>query len=84
MPLYEYRCRKCEHEFETLVLPTFPDPECPSCKSQDLEKLISGFAVSSDTIRQANAKSSIREQKSKYKDQAIAEEEYRHKELHDQ
>jgi len=83
MPIFEYQCRKCQHEFETLVLPTLPVPECPSCKSQDLEKLISGFAVSSDSIRKANAKSSREQQKRKYKDQAIAEEEYRHKELHD-
>jgi putative FmdB family regulatory protein len=78
MPIYEYQCRKCNHEFEFLVLPTLSPPECPSCKSKDLEKLISGFAVSSESIRQANAKSSIRDQKNKYKE--VAHEE--HKRMH--
>jgi putative FmdB family regulatory protein len=45
MPIYEYRCKKCEKEFETLVLGR-ERPECPSCQSQSLERLLSTFAVS--------------------------------------
>jgi putative FmdB family regulatory protein len=41
MPLYEYTCRKCEHSFETVVTTaTVGDVRCPSCESQDLERLI--------------------------------------------
>ncbi|HIF05488.1 MAG TPA: zinc ribbon domain-containing protein [Gemmatimonadetes bacterium] len=40
MPIYEYRCESCGNEFETLVLGQ-DEPECPSCKSHDLEKLLS-------------------------------------------
>ncbi len=44
MPLYEYVCRKCSHPFEELV---FGDakPVCPSCKSKDLERVLSVVAV---------------------------------------
>jgi putative FmdB family regulatory protein len=40
MPLYEYACRECEHNFETLV---FNDEtvECPACKSAQVERQLS-------------------------------------------
>jgi putative FmdB family regulatory protein len=45
VPLFEYECRKCGHEFEALVIGT-RQPVCPKCKSEDLEKRVSslGFA----------------------------------------
>ena len=57
MPIYEYRCRACAHEFETLVR-SGDTPACPSCSATDLERLLSLFAVDSDGTRQsARAKS---------------------------
>jgi putative FmdB family regulatory protein len=44
MPLFEYSCRKCSRRFERLVFGA-ETPECPSCGSPDLEKLLSAFAV---------------------------------------
>lgn len=42
MPLYEYRCRHCQSEFECLVLSSQDDdPECPCCHKTGVEKLIS-------------------------------------------
>lgn len=40
MPMYEYRCSKCGHEFEELV---FGDetPACPACHAEETEKLLS-------------------------------------------
>jgi putative FmdB family regulatory protein len=76
MPIFEYRCRACAHEFELLVLPK-TTPACPSCGSADLEKRLSGFALSSDSIRQSNAAKSRKEQIAKRKDAIIAEEEHR-------
>jgi putative FmdB family regulatory protein len=46
MPIYEYRCRRCGHEFEALVRGSAA-PGCPSCQSQDLERLLSAFGMSS-------------------------------------
>ncbi len=31
MPIYEYRCQACGHEFEKLVRLSDPVPPCPSC-----------------------------------------------------
>ena len=46
MPLFEYACRSCEHEFEALVR-GHDTPECPSRRSQSLERRQSVFAARS-------------------------------------
>lgn len=50
MPLYEYRCSRCEHDFELLVRESTAR-ECPSCGSPDLERQLSVFAVQSQNPR---------------------------------
>ena len=76
MPIFDYQCRGCGEEFELLVLKGTV-AACPSCQSQDLEQLISGFAVSSDSIRQANLQAARRKHaaSSNVKDQKVAEAE---------
>jgi putative FmdB family regulatory protein len=44
MPIYEYACGKCGHEFETLVR-SGTTPDCPQCHSTDLAKKLSVFAA---------------------------------------
>jgi putative FmdB family regulatory protein len=57
MPIFEYRCNACGHEFEFLLLPTAPKTAaCPECASGDLEKVLSGFAVKSAELSQARVK----------------------------
>ena len=77
MPIYEYRCRQCAQQFELLVLKSTV-AACPSCQSRDLEQLLSGFAVSSDGIRSANARAARRASlnSSDYKEKNIAHAEY--------
>jgi putative FmdB family regulatory protein len=45
VPLFEYECKECHHEFEALVIGT-RTPVCPKCKSENLQKRVStvGFA----------------------------------------
>ena len=31
MPIFEYRCKKCEHEFEELVFNRKAKINCPEC-----------------------------------------------------
>jgi putative FmdB family regulatory protein len=40
MPLFEYRCTHCEHEFEALVRDSVA-PECPQCHAKKPERLLS-------------------------------------------
>jgi len=48
MPIFEYKCNKCDKSFEALVIGS-DVPECPSCKSRDLSRLMSkcGFFTKS-------------------------------------
>ena len=46
MPIYEYACNDCGHGFEALVRSNTV-PECPSCHSKELHKLLSVFATTS-------------------------------------
>lgn len=50
MPLYEYACQECDEEFEALVLKG-RTPSCPSCGSEDLERLLSLPALQSSGTR---------------------------------
>ena len=50
MPLYEYRCQDCQHDFELLVRES-TGLECPACHSRALEKQLSVFAVATEGPR---------------------------------
>ena len=45
MPIFEYICQECHHEFEALVFGK-DKAECPMCHSKKLEPQLSVFAVS--------------------------------------
>jgi len=48
MPIYEYTCQKCEHDFELLIRGD-ESPECPTCGEHELQKLFSVPAAHSST-----------------------------------
>lgn len=48
MPIYEFQCLECEHEFEELVLRRDEAVACPDCGADDVKRLLSGFAVTGD------------------------------------
>lgn len=77
MPIYEYECRACQHEFELLVLKDTV-PACPACKGQDLERLLSGFAVSTAELSQARVKKArgLARRNPNYIDKQVAEAEH--------
>jgi putative FmdB family regulatory protein len=42
MPIYEYRCEACEHEFQAMRRITDDTlPGCPACESEDVRKKVS-------------------------------------------
>ena len=45
MPIFEYICKQCQHQFETLVYGK-QKAECPKCHATKLEPQLSVFAVS--------------------------------------
>ena len=76
MPLYEYSCRGCATIFEALLLPgRATTPLCPSCSSADVERLVSLFAVDSDSTRKANLEAGRRHLKKEQIDKQVADRE---------
>jgi len=74
MPLYEFRCLSCGHQFEALVRP--PEvPTCERCHGTELERLLSMFAVSSESTRQASLSRAREANKKVQHDKAIADRE---------
>ena len=49
MPLYEYECKECGHQFEQLVSISNADKQqtCPKCGGKDTQKLFSAFSTKS-------------------------------------
>jgi len=44
MPIFEYLCRDCGHDFEALVLKASETICCPQCRKENLQKKMSTFA----------------------------------------
>ena len=45
MPVYEYRCAKCDREFEVLVRSGRERIACPKCRSKKVKKRYSVFGL---------------------------------------
>jgi putative FmdB family regulatory protein len=50
MPLFEYRCSQCNHEFEALVRDG-SSPDCPECHARHPERLLSAVSVRASGAR---------------------------------
>jgi len=46
MPIYEYKCSRCDLEFEELICGKEESISCPECKSSDCKKQFSVFGFS--------------------------------------
>jgi putative FmdB family regulatory protein len=57
MPIFEYVCEKCGHEFEALVFGA-QKAECPKCHGTKLNPQLSVFAVSSKGSSEGEASGS--------------------------
>ncbi|MCF8034367.1 MAG: zinc ribbon domain-containing protein [Desulfarculaceae bacterium] len=44
MPIYEYKCEKCGHEYEALVMGSEDAVECAKCGSKKKERQMSSFS----------------------------------------
>lgn len=81
IPIYEYECRDCGHRFEALVRTSIL-PACPSCESQNLERMLSIFAVDSESTRKSALKAGKRHRDKTGRDRLIAEREERLRHQH--
>ena len=75
MPIFEYVCNACGHQFEFLKLPAATTvPSCPACQSPNLERLLSGFALSTTELTKARQNAALKQQRESkdFKDKQIA------------
>ena len=75
MPIYEYSCNSCGHEFEVLVRKS-DLPACPECASEDLERLLSLPNVRSETTKQLGLKAAKRRDASQADERVRTQREY--------
>ena len=74
MPIYQYECKKCSHQFEKLVRLN-ETPDCPACHSSDLQKQFTAAAISTQKSRSSsfNKARAVAKEVKKEKDHAQAE-----------
>jgi putative FmdB family regulatory protein len=48
MPIYEYACPSCTHQFESLVLRGQEPAKCPKCGAAEIARKLSLPAIKSD------------------------------------
>jgi len=58
MPIYEFRCMKCDKEFECLVLKSDESICCPDCNDKRVERLMSACSFKSSGHYSSSAASS--------------------------
>ena len=75
MPIYEYVCADCQHEFETLVR-KHSVPECPKCGSATLERQISLPAIKSESTHGLAMKAAKKRDQKQGAENARAQREY--------
>ena len=60
MPIYEFKCLKCQAYFEMLIMNNDEEIElkCPECKSEDFERIISSTNFATGDCSDASNKPS--------------------------
>lgn len=82
MPIYEYRCLSCGHEFEELVR-LGETPPCPACGKEEHERLRSMCSISTSQTRRVSRESGRRIAGKTRRDKQQADAEYVRKHVHD-
>ena len=67
MPIFEYVCKVCDHQFEALIR-SKTIPKCPTCDSADLEKLLSVPGIKSESTRQLSMRAAKKRDAAQAKD----------------
>jgi putative FmdB family regulatory protein len=76
MPIYEYACKSCGHQFEALVLSAATTPTCTSCGGLELERLISLPHVKSSTTEALAMRAARKRDQAQATDRNQAQSEY--------
>jgi putative FmdB family regulatory protein len=77
MPIFDYACRACGHEFEALTRgSSSKPPTCPACQSEDAERLLSMPRVKSESTNDLAMRAAKRRDASQATERVRAQREY--------
>ena len=80
MPLFDFVCRKCGHQFEALVRNNIK-PKCAACNHEELERLFSLPAVKSEATQDLAMRAAKKRDAAQAKDRMY--EQLRYEQTHD-
>ncbi|MBN4075318.1 MAG: hypothetical protein COA71_08200 [SAR86 cluster bacterium] len=80
MPIYEYKCRSCGHQFEKIVKIS-ETPDCESCQGSDLEKLFNAPGIRTSKSQRRSSGQERADRSKVHKEQKVAESDFLKKEL---
>lgn len=80
MPIYEYKCRSCGHQFEKIVKIS-ESPDCESCNSADLEKIFNAPGIRTAKSQRRSGANERLDKSKVHKDLKVAESDFLKKEL---
>jgi len=80
VPIFEYTCESCGHEFEALVRKTNM-PACPACGASRLDKRLSLPSVKSETTKAQAMRAA--KQRDKQQGHERVQEQIRYEQNHD-
>jgi putative FmdB family regulatory protein len=75
MPLYDFSCSACGHEFEALVRGS-KQPSCPECKSEQLERKMSMPTMHTESTHARVMSSARKRDKAQATDNAAEQRKY--------
>ncbi|HEX4683509.1 MAG TPA: zinc ribbon domain-containing protein [Gemmatimonadaceae bacterium] len=75
MPIFDYRCKSCSHEFEALVRGS-KVVKCPECESESLDKLLSLPAIKSASTHDKAMRAAKARDKAQGKEREHAQRQY--------
>ena len=79
MPIYDYTCGACAHEFEAVLRKQTDEATCPACLSSDLKRGLSTPSVHSEARKDRSMRAAKKRDKRQAKEAAYTQREY---ELH--
>jgi putative FmdB family regulatory protein len=75
MPIYEYTCKGCDHEFELLIRHN-TTVTCPSCQGEDIERQLSLSTIKSSSTHGLAMRAAKKRDVAQGKEQMAAQREY--------
>ena len=76
MPIYEYICGACAHDFEAFLRKENDAVKCPECESTELERQISTPRVHSDGRKDLSMRAAKKRDHSQAKEAAYTQRQY--------